>query len=213
MPGRAATDGGGPEPPATLRSEHVEATRRAVLGAARSTFGRKGYTQTSIDEIAAAARVTKGAVYHHFAGKKALFRAVYAEVEAEAQARTAGAVDPGGSPIDQIVAGVNAYLDVALDEEIQRITLVDGPAVLGLEPEGPAEQQAGYVALRFFIATAIAHGQLIDLEPGVLAHLVGGLSLLGGLLIARSGDPDQTRAALRPALDAMLRGLAPGGGQ
>ena len=138
-----------------LRSQHVEATRRAVLAAARSSFGRKGYTQTSIDEIAAAARVTKGAVYHHFAGKKALFRAVYSEVEAEAQARTAGAVDPGGSPIDQIVAGVNAYLDVALDEEIQRITLVDGPVVLGLEPEGPAEEQAGYVALRFFIATAI----------------------------------------------------------
>ena len=192
-----------------LRSQHVEATRRAVLAAARSSFGRKGYTQTSIDEIAAAARVTKGAVYHHFPGKKALFRAVYSEVEAEAQARTAGAVDPGGSPIDQIVAGVNAYLDVALDEEIQRITLVDGPAVLGLEPEGPTEQQAGYVALRFFIATAIAHGQLADLDPGVLAHLVGGLSLLGGLLIARSSDPDGTRTALRPVLDAMLRGLAP----
>ena len=199
MSRRATTEGSDPEPPATLRSQHVEATRRAVLAAARSSFGRKGYTQTSIDEIAAAARVTKGAVY--------------SEVEAEAQARTAGAVDPEGSPIDQIVAGANAYLDVALDEEIQRITLVDGPAVLGLEPEGPAEQQAGYVALRFFIATAIAHGQLIDLEPGILAHLVGGLSLLGGLLIARSGDPDQTRAALRPALDAMLRGLAPGGGQ
>ena len=198
MPGRAATDGSGPEPPATLRSEHVEATRRAVLAAARSSFGRKGYTQTSIDEIAAAARVTKGAVY--------------AEVEAEAQARTAGAVDPAGSPIDQIVAGVNAYLDVALDEEIQRITLVDGPAVLGLEPEGPTEQQTGFVALRFFIGTAIAHGQLADLDPGVLAHLVGGLSLLGGLLIARSSDPDGTRAALRPALDAMLRGLAPNDG-
>jgi len=158
MPRRAATDGGGTDPPATLRSQHVEATRHAVLAAARSLFGQKGYAQTSVDEIAAAARVTKGAVYHHFASKVALFRAVYAEVEAEAQARTAEAVDPNGSPIDQIVAGVNAYLDVALDAEIQRITLVDGPAVLGLEPEGPTEQQAGYVALRFFMATAIAHG-------------------------------------------------------
>lgn len=196
-----------------LRSQHVEATRRAVLAAARSAFGRKGYTQTSVDEIAAAARVTKGAVYHHFAGKEALFRAVYAEVEAEAQARTAGAVDPKGSAIDQIVAGVNAYLDVALDEEIRRITLVDGPAVLGLEPEGPADQQPGYVALRLSLATAITHGQIIDLDPGVLAHLIGGLSLLGGLLIARSSDPDVTRAALGPALDAMLRGLAPGKGR
>ncbi len=196
-----------------LRSQHVEATRRAVLAAARSAFGRKGYTQASVDEIAAAARVTKGAVYHHFAGKEALFRAVYAEVEAEAQARTAGAVDPKGPAIDQIVAGVNAYLDVALDEEIRRITLVDGPAVLGLEPEGPADQQPGYVALRLALATAIAHGQIIDLDPGVLAHLIGGLSLLGGLLIARSSDPDVTRAALGPALDAMLRGLAPGKGR
>lgn len=194
-----------------LRSQHVEATRRAVLAAARAAFGRKGYTQTSVDEIAAAARVTKGAVYHHFAGKEALFRAVYAEVEAEAQARTAGAVDRGRSAIDQIVAGVNAYLDVALDEEIRRITLVDGPAVLGLEPEGPADQQPGYMALRLALSTAIAHGQIIDLDPGVLAHLIGGLSLLGGLLIARSSDPDVTRAALGPVLDAMLRGLAPGG--
>jgi AcrR family transcriptional regulator len=184
-----------------------------VLAAARASFGRKGYTQTSIDEIAAAARVTKGAVYHHFAGKKALFRAVYSEVEAEAQARTSQAINPAGSPVDQIVAGVNAYLDVALDEEIQRITLVDGPAVLGLEPEGPTEQLAGYVNLRLYIAAAMAHGQLADLDPGVVAHLIAGLSLLGGLLIARSGDPDATRAALSPALDAMLRGLGPSNGR
>ena len=70
------TDGGGAEPSTTLRSEHVESTRRAVLAAARSAFGRKGYAQTSVDEIAAVARVIKGAVYHHFAGKKALFRVV-----------------------------------------------------------------------------------------------------------------------------------------
>ena len=73
-----------------IRSQHAEATRRAVLAAARSLFGRKGYAQTSVDEIAEAARVTKGAVYHHFIGKEALFRAVHAEVEAEAQARAVG---------------------------------------------------------------------------------------------------------------------------
>lgn len=180
-----------------------------MLAAARAAFGQQGYAHTSVDQIAAAARVTKGAVYHHFAGKQALFRAVYSEVEAEAQARTAAAVEPEGSAVDQIVAGVNAYLDVALDPEIQRITLVDGPAVLGLEPEGPTEQQAGFVILRSHIATAMAHGQLAELDPGVVTHLIGGLSLLGGLLIARASDPEATRAALRPALDALLRGLAP----
>jgi AcrR family transcriptional regulator len=195
-----------------LRSQHAEATRRAVLAAARSSFGRKGYAQTSVDEIAAAARVTKGAVYHHFADKEALFRAVHAEVEAEAQARAGAARDPKESPIDQIVAVVDAYLDVALDEEIRRITLIDGPALLGLEPDGPADQQAGHEEVRLFIATAIARGQIVDLDPDLLAHLIGGLALQGGLLIARAGDPDATRATLGRALEVMLRGLAPSKG-
>jgi AcrR family transcriptional regulator len=210
MSRRGASDAGGAEPPATLRSQHVEATRRAVLDAARSSFARKGYAQTSVDEIAAAARVTKGAVYHHFAGKEALFRAVHDEVEAEAQARTAAAAIPEGTPIDQLVAQVSAYLDVALDPEIQRITLIDGPAVLGLELDIPDEYQEGYAALRLFIATAIEHGQIADLDPDVLARLIGGLALQGGLLIARASDPDVTRAALGHALEAMIRGLAPG---
>jgi AcrR family transcriptional regulator len=192
-----------------LRSQHAEATRRAVLAAARRSFGKKGYAQASVDEIAAEARVTKGAVYHHFAGKEALFRAVHTEAEAEAQARAAAAMDPKEPPIDQIVAAVNAYLDAALDEEIRRITLIDGPAVLGLELDGPADQQPAYAGLRSFVATAIARGQIADLDPDVLLNLIGGLALQGGLLIARASDPDATRATLGRALDAMLRGLAP----
>jgi len=145
MPRRAATDGGGTDPPATLRSQHVEATRHAVLAAARSLFGQKGYAQTSVDEIAAAARVTKGAVYHHFASKVALFRAVYAEVEAEAQARTAEAVDPNGSPIDQIVAGVNAYLDVALKKAatLSRALPRLARVLVRLQARSPAARRRG----------------------------------------------------------------------
>jgi AcrR family transcriptional regulator len=193
-----------------LRSQHAEATRRAVLAAARSLFGKKGYAQTSVDEIADAARVTKGAVYHHFAGKEALFRAVLAEVEVEADARAAGAGDPEGPPIDQIVARVNAYLDAALDEEMQRIALIDAPAVLGLEPEGSVDQHPGHVDLRSFIAASTARGQIIDLDPDLLTHLIRGLVWLSGLQIAHASDPDVTRSALGEALDAMLRGLAPG---
>jgi AcrR family transcriptional regulator len=181
-----------------------------VLGAARSLFGSKGYAQTSVDEIAAAARVTKGAVYHHFAGKEALFRAVHAEVEGEAQARAFAARDPRRPPIDQIVAMMNAYLDAALDEEIRLITLIDGPALLGLEPEVPTdpEQRAAQEGVRSFILTAIERGELVDVEPDVLTHLIGGLALQGGLLIARAADPEAARASLGRAIDAMLRGLA-----
>ena len=214
MPRRPATKANGAAPPATLRSEHAEATRRAVLAAARSSFGRKGYAQASVGEIADAARVTKGAVYHHFASKEALFRAVYAEVEAEAQARTLAAGDPQAPPVEQIVAKVNAYLDAALDEEIRRITLIDGPALLGFGPDEVADQQSpanqqSQAGVRAFIAASIANGQLADLDPDVLTQLLGGLAWVGGLLIAHASDPDATRTALGLALDVMLRGLAP----
>jgi AcrR family transcriptional regulator len=209
MPRRETTDEGEAAPAQTLRSQQVEATRRAVLAAARAAFGTQGYAQTSVDEIAAAARVTKGAVYHHFAGKEALFRAVWGEVEAEATARAASAGDPNSPPIDQLVAEVDAYLEVALDEEVRRITLIDGPVVLGLEPEGPVEQHPGHLALRAFIGAAIGRGELRDLDPGVFAHLVGGLALLGGLLIARAGDPETTRATVGQAIELMLRALGP----
>lgn len=192
-----------------LRSQHAEATRRAVLDAARSLFGTNGYAQTSVDEIAEAARVTKGAVYHHFASKEALFRAVYAETEAEAQARAMRAADPEAPPVDQIVAMMGAYLDAVLDQEIRRITLIDGPAIVGQELEDTAPQQPGYVALRSFLATSIARGQLMDLDPGTLTEVVGGLAWVAGLLIARASDPDATRRAVGRVVGAMLRGLAP----
>ena len=196
--------------PAGLRSEHVEATRRAVLAAARSSFGAKGYAQTSVEEIAAAARVTKGAVYHHFASKEALFRAVHAELEAEAQARAVAARDPEQPAIDQIAAMVDGYLDAALDGEIRRITLIDGPALLGLEPDLPADAQVRVDAVRSFVAAAIGRGEIVAVDPGLLTDLIGGLALQGALLIARSTDPDVTRASLGFAVDALLRGgLAP----
>ena len=194
-----------------LRSQHAEATRRAVLAAARAAFGARGYAQTSVDEIAEAALVTKGAVYHHFASKKALFRAVYTAVETETQARAAAAMDPERPPIDQVVAAVDVYLDAALDEGIRRITLIDGLSILGHEQDiTTPEQQAAVEGVRLFIATAIARGEIADLDPGVLTELVGGMAWLGGLLIARASDPVGTRAALGKVLDVMLRGLAPG---
>ena len=149
-------------------------------------------------------------MYSHFAGKEALFRAVYAEVETAAQTRVLRAGNAGMPPVDQMVAMMNAYLDAALDVEIRRITLVDEQAIVGQEIDDGAEQQPGYLATRSFLAAAIASGEIIDLDPGALTGLLGGMAWVAGLLIARAADPDETRAALGRALDAMLRGLAPG---
>jgi AcrR family transcriptional regulator len=209
MPRRSTKGESGSGAPATLRAQHADATRRAVLTAARSLFGAKGYAQTSVDEIADAARVTKGAVYHHFAGKEALFRAVYDQAEADTYQRAIVARDERDPPLGQLTSMMNAYLDAALDREIRRITLIDGPAVLGHEPELSAEQRANAVAVRSFIAAAIGRGEIADLDPAVLTDLMGGLAWLGAVLIARASDPNATRAELGKALEAMLRGLAP----
>jgi AcrR family transcriptional regulator len=214
MTRRAAEEEGGAEPVGRLRAEHAEATRRAVLGAARSLFGRNGYAQTSVDEIAEAARVTKGAVYHHFANKQALFRAVYAQTGTDAQDRVIRAGGLGaeaGTPVDQIVAMMNAYLDASLDPEFRRIILIDGPAVVGYDAEAEAAvaDEPGMQALRSFLAASMARGQLIELDPRQLTELIGGMTWVAGSVIARAVDPGEARASLGRVLDAMLRGLAP----
>jgi hypothetical protein len=108
---------------------------------------------------------------------------------------------------------MNGYLDAALDVEIRRITLIDGPAIVGHELDESVAQQPGYLAVRAFLSAAMANGQLMELDPGVLADLVGGLAWVAGFLIARAADPDTTRAEVGRAVDAMLRGLAPNPGQ
>ena len=194
-----------------LRAEHAEATQRAILDAARRLFGGVGYAGTSIDQIAAAARVTTGAVYHHFPTQTAGFRAVYAEVEADAQARVVASA--AGStltdPIDIILRGVDTYLDAALEPEVQRITLLDAPSVLGLEPEGPAAEQPGHIGMRAFIAAAVDGGMMRPLDPDSLAHLLRGAILQAAILIARSDEPDDARRRLGTTLHVMIEGLRP----
>ncbi len=164
--------------------------------------------QTSVDAIAAGARVTKGAVYHHFAGKEA----AVPRRPRRGRGRGAGArvrgPDPDATPIDQIVAMVDGYLDAALDEEIRRITLIDGPALLGLEPESPPSSRRSRRRCGPSSPRRSRAASSMDVDADVLMQLIGGLALQCGLLIARAPDPDATRAALGRAVDAMLRGLA-----
>jgi AcrR family transcriptional regulator len=208
MPGRQEVD----HEPGSLRAEQVAATRRAIVASARQLFGSRGYAATSVDDIARNARVTKGAVYHHFDTKNDVFRAVYREVEDEARARTgAAAAAATGSAVDLIVAGAHGYLDATLDAEVQRITLIDAPSVLGPTPDGSLAEDPGHVAMREFIAAAIDAGQIAAVDPDALAHLISGSLLQSGLVIARSEDPAAMRSRLGATLEAMIRGLDPRG--
>ncbi|MFE7798627.1 TetR/AcrR family transcriptional regulator [Nocardia sp. NPDC057440] len=113
------------------RAEYAEATRSALLEAGRRLFVERRYSELSADEIARAARLTRGAVYHHFSGKQGLFEAVFEQVEQELTARLTSALGEPGNPWDTAVRALNVFLDECTDVAYQRIVLQEGPFALG----------------------------------------------------------------------------------
>src|SRR5262245_61399370 len=119
-------------PAGAAQTEQAAATRAALLAAARRLFSEKGFHATSTPEVVAAAGVTRGALYHHFENKEGLFRAVFEAVEADLMAREAARPSAGGDTWDRFRSAFEFFLEAsAQDLEVQRIILIDGPAVLG----------------------------------------------------------------------------------
>ena len=115
------------------RLEYSESTRRALVDGAIDLFTRRGYAATSLDEIARRARVTKGALYHHFTGKQALFEAVFDVVERRVMTRLTDIVVGPGDPWDRAINGIRHYIDICLDPSYQRIVVHEAPVVMGWE--------------------------------------------------------------------------------
>src|SRR5437667_3847513 len=113
--------------PLSRKEEYAAATRAALIAVARERFAARGYADVSIDEIVQGARVTKGALYHHFEDKQALFRAVVEAVELEVAARVRAIAGRADKPWPQLVAACHAFLDAYLDHDIQRIIVLDAP--------------------------------------------------------------------------------------
>ena len=115
------------------QTERSEATRGALIDAGRRLFAERGYADVGTEEIVRAAGVTRGALYHHFDGKRDLLRAVYEQIESEIAAEVAAAVTPGAGALETLSLGAEMFLDHCLEPEVQRIVLLDAPAVLGWE--------------------------------------------------------------------------------
>ncbi|WP_435592540.1 TetR/AcrR family transcriptional regulator [Nocardia sp. bgisy118] len=192
--------------PSTLRTQQREATRRALLRESRRLFAAKSYGAVGLSEIVAATGVTKGALYHNFAGKTELFRAVLEQVQQEVGERVAAAADPAADAWTQLVAGCEAFLATCTDPEIQRIMLIDGPAVLGWHEwrgmdEANSARHLGE-ALRLLIDTGVLAPQPI----APLTHLLSGAMNEAALWLTTTSEPDaldQTTAALRRLLEAL----------
>lgn len=194
---------------AKLRDEHVDATRRALLAAARRRFGALGFAGTSLDDVAAEAGVTKGALYHHFGSKEHVFLEVYDEVEGELSARGIEGAAAGTDAVDALQRGFAAFLDLALDPVVQRIALLDAPSVLGTAAKLEVDARHSRAAVRAALEGGITEGLLEPLDPDVLAQLLIAACSQAAVLIAMADDPVAARSDVGAALDRLIAGLAP----
>jgi AcrR family transcriptional regulator len=193
----------------SLRAQHVQQTRAALVQAARTRFGRDGFAATSVDDVAAEAGLTIGALYHHFPNKTALFETVFEQVHMDLLVASANAAARGKDDVDQLARGFEAFLDAVLEPDVQRIIILDAPAVLGLARFTELDERYAFTAIVTALTQAREHGKLDVRDPETLARLLLGALTRGGMLIANSPDPKKTRNAVARAIRELLDGLAP----
>ena len=198
------------------RAEHAEDTREGLLAAARELFDNRGYAGTSIDDIARSARVTRGALYHHFASKQDLFRAVVERLYEDVVQRLARTSEswqrPAGAPDrdlwDVICAAYQARLDLTYsDPDFQQIVDQDASSVLGHKTLTEIAQGSANTGLRPALEEAMAAGLIKPVPVQALASLIGALISAAGRAVAIADDKASARAGLGDALDALLQGL------
>ena len=195
------------------RAEHAADTRGALITAARHLFAAHGFDGTGTEQIVAEARVTRGALYHHFRDKADIFRAAMAEAAADVATRLIDeqlATD-AQSPMAEIREGMSAFLDVCVDGDFQRIVLVDGPRVLGSDAWEDLVEQYGRGILEEWLERCVGTGDLEDMPLRALARLLIAMLTEASLAIARADDPQSERAAFGETLDRILTGLRPPG--
>ena len=197
----------GEAPP--TKAERSQATRAGMIVAARGLFAERGYAAVGTEEIVRAAGVTRGALYHHFAGKLGLFEAVYEDVESELVQAIAARVDrPENTPLEVLRAGSQAFLDACQDDPaLQRIALVDAPSVLGWERWREIGMSYGLGLVRGTVQAAIDAGQIPAQPAEALAHLLLAAIDEGAMLIARAEDAGEMRAQVGESIERILDAL------
>ena len=195
------------------RAERVADTRGALVAAARTLFAERGYAATGTEDIVGAARVTRGALYHHFRDKADLFRAVMAECAREMAERlveqeTLRARVERGDSWQLLRTGFQSFLDACTDPDFQRIVLVEGPAVLGHDAWDALVEQHGYLLLAEALTEAIGEGRIDDLPVPPLTRMLASLISQASLYIAGAEDAERARREAGLVLDRLLTGLS-----
>lgn len=184
----------------------IAETRASLIAAAREAFGTAGYAAASMDDLTAAAGLTRGALYHHFGDKKGLFAAVLDQIDAEMTVRLRAVSDRAEDRWTGFRDECAAYLAMALEPEIQRIMLRDGPAVLG-DPWSWPIQNDCIRMMASSLDALVAEGVLAPLDPEAVATLIFGATQHAAQWIAHAPDPEAALRSATDAFDAMLDGL------
>ncbi len=210
--------------PLSRRDVRVAETRQALVTAGRALFGTLGFAATSVDDLARHAGVTTGALYHHFTTKADLFETVFEQVEAELSDRSNVAARNARTPLAGLKVGFDAFLDASLEPDVQRIVLVDAPAVLGVDRYYEIDEKYAHAPIVAALRAAQRDGSIDATDLDVLGQLLLGALMQGGMLIARAptlvgrgqrwskssaaaGWPRPTRVSL--ALSAAIGAIGP----
>lgn len=191
------------------QAERSDATRARLVSAARALFAKRGYASVGTEEIVRHAKLTRGALYHHFDDKRDLFRAVHEQIEGELTDAIAAELAGAGTddPIEALRTAVRTFLDACTEPAIARITLLEAPSVLGWEKWRTIDEKYGLGLTIAGLEMGMDAGRLQRQPVRPLAHLLLAALREAGMVIANAGDPKAARAEVEPAVLSLLAGL------
>lgn len=193
-----------------LRERQAEATRQQLVDVARQLFTERGYAGTSVEDIIERAGVARGALYHHFRGKDALFAAVYQVVQAEVATAVVTAALAAGDPAQAVYTGLSAFLDACLEPEFRQIVVLDSVPVLQRRAWEEGGTEHSELDMLSQVLTPLAAAYLPGLDVEALAHVALGGLYGAALYIARSPEPATARAQADAVLETLITGLRSG---
>ncbi len=196
-------------PGASRRQQYSASTKRALIDIAEELFTENGYAATSLDSIVAGARVTKGALYHHFSGKQALFEAVFERVEQDASRAIQKALKGHKDPWEKATAGLRAFLAVVQEARYRRIVIQEGPSVLGYERYREQEERSTFANVLDIVRSVLAAGkwELDEALQQTFARIFFGAMSSAGESVSSAEDPIVAAANVETAIGFILAGF------
>ncbi|MEH4693978.1 TetR/AcrR family transcriptional regulator [Atlantibacter hermannii] len=191
---------------AKRRVETMEENRAKLIAAARKAFAEKGFAAASMDDITASVGLTRGALYHNFGDKKGLLAAVVAQIDGDMAQRAREMAASTGDEWERLLAEGIAYINMALDEEVRRIVLLDGPAFLGDPAQWPSQNNC-LESTRQCISAMLERGIIQPVDVDAAASLLNGAALNAAQWVAASSNPQQALPRVIEVFTLMVNGL------